>query len=65
MICKKCGYISSERLPEKEATDLKYAHLEANKECLTGHVTLKRRETADYRLFIVKGLVGITEVMTA
>ena len=43
--CKKCGYISSEKLPEKEARDLKYAHLEASKDCSTGHVNLMKVRT--------------------
>jgi hypothetical protein len=43
--CKKCGYISSEKLPEKEARKLKYAHLEASKDCSTGHVQLMKVRT--------------------
>lgn len=43
--CKNCGYISTEKLPEKEAKDLMHAHAGNNPSCTIGHIKLMKVRT--------------------
>jgi len=43
--CKNCGYISAEKLPEKEAKDLMHAHAGNNPGCTIGHIKLMKVRT--------------------
>jgi hypothetical protein len=45
VICKKCGYISAEKLPEKEAKDLMHTHASNNPGCTIGHIGLMKVRT--------------------
>jgi len=45
VVCKKCGYISTEKLPEQQAKDLRHSHLEGSDGCTIGHVTLMKVRT--------------------
>ncbi|HVX01532.1 MAG TPA: hypothetical protein VHA09_00085 [Nitrososphaera sp.] len=45
VVCKKCGYISTEKLPEEQAKDLRRSHLEGSRECTIGHITLMKVRT--------------------
>ncbi len=38
--CKKCGYISTEKLPELKAKEMIRSHLGSNENCTRGHVKL-------------------------
>jgi hypothetical protein len=38
--CKKCGYISTEKLPESKAKEMIRAHLGIQENCTRGHVKL-------------------------
>ena len=38
--CKKCGYISSEKLPELKAKQVVRSHLDGPENCTRGHVKL-------------------------
>jgi hypothetical protein len=38
--CKKCGYISSEKLPELKAKQMVRSHLDGHENCTRGHVKL-------------------------
>ena len=38
--CKKCGYISTEKLPESEAKEMVRSHLGGSQSCTRGHVKL-------------------------
>jgi hypothetical protein len=38
--CKKCGYISSEKLPELKAKQMVRSHLGGPENCTRGHVKL-------------------------
>jgi len=40
--CNKCGYISSEKLPEKQAKQLLHAHVGRPENCTTGHIKLMK-----------------------
>ncbi|WP_158385063.1 hypothetical protein [Candidatus Nitrososphaera evergladensis] len=45
VVCKKCGYISAEKLPEQEAKDLRRSHLEGSHGCTISHITLMKVRT--------------------
>ena len=45
VICKNCGYISAEKLPEKEAKDLMHSHAGNNPGCTIGHIQLMKVRT--------------------
>jgi hypothetical protein len=45
IVCNQCGYVSSEKLAEKEAEDLKLAHIKASKDCSTNAVSLMKART--------------------
>jgi hypothetical protein len=45
VVCKNCGYISTEKLPEKEAKALLHAHVGDGTVCSTGHVQLMKVRT--------------------
>jgi hypothetical protein len=45
VVCKKCGYISAEKLPEKEAKDLMHAHANNYPDCTIGHIGLMKVRT--------------------
>lgn len=45
VVCNQCGYISTEKLSEKEAGDLKVAHVESNEACSTNAVSLMKVRT--------------------
>jgi hypothetical protein len=45
VVCKHCGYISSEKLPEKEAKGLMHAHESGGTGCTIGHIHLMRVRT--------------------
>jgi len=38
--CKKCGYISTEKLPESKAKEMIRVHLGSQENCTRGHVKL-------------------------
>lgn len=38
--CKKCGYISTEKLPESKAKEMVRSHLGGRENCTRGHVKL-------------------------
>jgi predicted nucleic-acid-binding Zn-ribbon protein len=38
--CKKCGYISTNKLPESKAKEMIRAHLGSQENCTRGHVKL-------------------------
>jgi len=38
--CKKCGYISNEKLPELKAKQMVRSHLHGPENCTRGHVKL-------------------------
>jgi hypothetical protein len=40
--CSNCGYISSEKLPEKQAKQLLHAHVGGPENCTTGHIKLMK-----------------------
>ncbi|HEX5892066.1 MAG TPA: hypothetical protein VFY41_04320 [Nitrososphaeraceae archaeon] len=40
--CNKCGYISSEKLPEEKAKQLLHAHVGGPEGCTTGHIKLMK-----------------------
>ncbi|HEU4984981.1 MAG TPA: hypothetical protein VFT58_05025 [Nitrososphaera sp.] len=44
IVCRNCGYISTEKLPEKGAKALLHVHVEQGREkgCTTGHVDLMK-----------------------
>jgi hypothetical protein len=44
IVCRNCGYISTEKLPEKGAKALLHAHVEQGREngCTTGHIDLMK-----------------------
>jgi len=45
VICDKCGYISTEKLPEEKAKDLLHAHVGGQHNCTTGHIKLMKVRT--------------------
>ena len=45
VVCKHCGYISAEKLPEKEAKDLMHTHEGNNAGCTIGHIHLMKVRT--------------------
>lgn len=45
VVCKRCGYISAEKLPEKEAKDLMHAHENSSAGCTIGHIQLMKVRT--------------------
>jgi transcription initiation factor TFIIIB Brf1 subunit/transcription initiation factor TFIIB len=45
VVCKKCGYISAEKLPEKEAKVLMHDHSSKNPDCTIGHISLMKVRT--------------------
>jgi len=45
VVCKHCGYISAEKLPEKEAKNLMHAHESKNAGCTIGHIHLMKGRT--------------------
>lgn len=46
IVCRNCGYISTEKLPEKEAKVQLHAHVaEGGKGCTTGHIDLMKVRT--------------------
>lgn len=45
VVCKNCGYISAEKLPEKEAKALMHAHADSNPSCTIGHIGLTKVRT--------------------
>ena len=45
VICEKCGYISTEKLPEENAKQLLHEHEEGSEACTTGHMKLMRVRT--------------------
>jgi hypothetical protein len=40
--CKKCGYISTEKLPESKAKEMVRSHLGGPQNCTRGHVKLMK-----------------------
>ena len=38
--CKKCGYISTEKLPQSKVKDMVRSHLGGPENCTRGHVKL-------------------------
>jgi|GraSoiStandDraft_57_1057295.scaffolds.fasta_scaffold727081_2 hypothetical protein len=42
MTCKKCGYISTEKLPELKAKEMIRSHIDSSQDCTRGHVKLVR-----------------------
>ena len=45
VICEKCGYISTEKLPEDKAKKLLHEHEESSEICTTGHIKLMKVRT--------------------
>jgi hypothetical protein len=45
VICEKCGYISSEKLPEERAKKLLHEHEDGSEVCTTGHIKLMKVRT--------------------
>ncbi|ALI37773.1 MAG: hypothetical protein P0116_02020 [Candidatus Nitrosocosmicus sp.] len=45
VICEKCGYISTEKLPEENAKQLLHEHEEGSEACTTGHIKLMKVRT--------------------
>ncbi|MGI0020152.1 MAG: hypothetical protein ACREAY_06755 [Nitrososphaera sp.] len=45
IVCRNCGYISTEKLPEKEAKAQLHAHVAGGKGCTTGHIDLMKVRT--------------------
>ncbi|MEW5839555.1 hypothetical protein [Nitrososphaera sp.] len=42
VVCRNCGYISAEKLPEKEAKALMHEHVGDGAHCSTGYVSLMK-----------------------
>lgn len=42
VVCKSCGYISAEKLPEKEAKVLLHSHVDEGRGCSPGHIALMK-----------------------
>jgi|GEM_PF-1331249 len=40
--CKKCGYISTEKVPELKAKEIIRSHLDSSQNCTRGHVKLMK-----------------------
>jgi hypothetical protein len=45
VVCKNCGYISAEKLPEKEAKGIMHDHADNNPSCTIGHIELMKVRT--------------------